>query len=188
MESAQDHATAVIKKLVGEGYNAYFAGGWVRDFLMGHPSSDIDIATDAPPEKVLSLFPRTIKVGLSFGVVIVSIEHHLFEVATFRKDIHYADGRKPSRIELSTAKEDAFRRDFTINGMFYDPLKGEILDSYNRIQHAETTGTGTGVLGDTKTINTYEQSGTYSLSDRTKPMNGNIETYDAGDQEDSHCP
>ncbi len=125
---AQIYATDIVKTLVREGYIAYFAGGWVRDYLMGHPSEDIDIATNAPPEKILDLFPRTILVGLAFGVIIVVVDGHQFEVATFRRDIDYADGRKPSQIELATPEEDAFRRDFTINGMFYDPLQEVVHD------------------------------------------------------------
>lgn len=128
MENAQDHAKEIVRKLVKAGYVAYFAGGWVRDYLMGHPSSDIDIATNAPPEKILDLFPNTLLVGLAFGVVIVLIKGHQFEVSTFRQDFDYVDGRKPGKIELSTAPEDAKRRDFTINGMFYDPLEETIYD------------------------------------------------------------
>ena len=125
---AIDYATEIVKKLKFAGYTAYFAGGWVRDKLLHHPSSDIDIATDASPEKVLALFPQTILVGLAFGVVIVSIDGHQFEVATFRKDFGYSDGRKPDKIEFSDAEGDAERRDFTINGMFYDPLEHVVHD------------------------------------------------------------
>lgn len=122
------YATQIVKRLVKEGFVAYFAGGWVRDFVMDHPSADIDIATNAPPEKILDLFPRTILVGLAFGVVIVVVEGHQFEISTFRRDIGYADGRKPMQIEMSNPEEDALRRDFTINGMFYDPLEDRIID------------------------------------------------------------
>lgn len=121
-------AVRIIKRLTAEGYKAYFAGGWVRDLLLGHPSDDIDIATDAPPYVVLDLFPRTIRVGVAFGVVIVDIDGQQFEVATFRKDIAYTNGRKPDKVEMSSPEEDAKRRDFTINGMFYDPLNEEIFD------------------------------------------------------------
>lgn len=126
--NAQEYATDVVKRLVNAGYTAYFAGGWVRDYLMGHPSDDIDIATDAPPDVILDLFPQTILVGLAFGVVVVVVDGHQFEVATFRRDVEYIDGRKPTQIELSTPEEDAARRDFTINGMFYDPLKEVVID------------------------------------------------------------
>ncbi len=125
---AKEHATEIVRKLVNAGYTAYFAGGWVRDYLMGHPSSDIDIATNAPPEKIVDLFPRTLLVGLAFGVVIVMIDGHQFEVSTFRKDIEYLNGRKPEKIELSSPEQDALRRDFTINGLFYDPLNDQIHD------------------------------------------------------------
>ena len=128
MMEAMRLATNIVTTLVREGYIAYFAGGWVRDYLMGHPSDDIDIATDAPPEKTVALFPRTLLVGLAFGVVIVLVDGHQFEVATFRRDIDYTDGRKPTRIELSSPEEDASRRDFTINGMFYDPIEGVVHD------------------------------------------------------------
>lgn len=125
---AKAAASAIVRKLVNAGYTAYFAGGWVRDYIMGHPSEDIDIATNAPPEKIMDLFPRTILVGLAFGVVIVIIEGHQFEIATFRRDVLYVDGRRPEQIELSTPQEDAKRRDFTINGMFYDPIEDVIHD------------------------------------------------------------
>lgn len=125
---AKYYATQVVKKLVDAGYVAYFAGGWVRDYIMGHPSDDIDIATSAAPEKILDLFPRTILVGLAFGVVIVVVEGHQFEVATFRRDLGYESGRRPTGIELANPEEDALRRDFTINGMFFDPIEERIID------------------------------------------------------------
>lgn len=121
-------ATDIVKTLSANGFIAYFAGGWVRDFLLGHPSYDIDIATDATPQQVMNLFPHTIPVGLAFGILIVVKGGHHFEVATFRRDIDYSSGRKPARIERSTPEEDAQRRDFTINGMFYDPLEKKIFD------------------------------------------------------------
>jgi len=125
---AKEIAIDIIKTLVSHGHVAYFAGGWVRDYLMGHPSDDIDIATDAPPERIVELFPKTVQVGMAFGVVVVLQKGHQFEVATFRKDIGYQDGRRPSSFEPSSAEEDAKRRDFTINGMFYDPLEDRIHD------------------------------------------------------------
>lgn len=121
-------AVAIIKRLNDAGHTAFFAGGWVRDHIMKNESDDIDIATDATPEKILSLFPKTIQVGIAFGVVIVVMNGHQYEVATFRKDIEYTNGRTPSKILFCSAKEDALRRDFTINGMFYDPIKHEIFD------------------------------------------------------------
>lgn len=127
-------ATSIVQKLVREGFIAYFAGGWVRDHIMGHPSDDIDIATNATPAQIMNLFPRTNLVGLQFGVVIVTLDGHQFEVATFRKDLHYIDGRHPEGIEMGTPLEDAQRRDFTINGMFYDPLERVIHDYVNGIE------------------------------------------------------
>ena len=121
-------ATSVIKKLVDAGHIAYIAGGWVRDFLMQHPSDDIDIATNASVEEIQKLFPKTIPVGVAFGIVIVVEGGHQFEVATFRKDRGYVDGRRPTGIDPAAPEEDATRRDFTINGMFYDPLKKNLID------------------------------------------------------------
>lgn len=121
-------ATRIVRKLASAGYIAYFAGGWVRDFLLDHPSDDIDIATSAPPHTILDLFPRTIRVGVAFGVVIVDMEGKQFEVATFRRDLSYTNGRKPDKVEMSSPEEDAHRRDFTVNGMFYDPLEEKIYD------------------------------------------------------------
>ncbi len=122
------YGTSIVKKLVDAGYQAFFAGGWVRDLLRGEKSDEIDIATSAPPEVILSLFPKTVPVGIAFGVVIVVINNINFEVSTFRKDLKYIDGRHPESVEYSHPEEDAKRRDFTINGMFYDPLKAEIID------------------------------------------------------------
>ncbi len=121
-------AVSIVTKLWNAGYIAYFAGGWVRDHLLQHPSDDIDIATSAPPEEVMRLFPKTIKVGVSFGVVMVIIDDIPFEVATFRKDGLYLYGRRPETVVFSTPEEDAQRRDFTINGMFYNPLNDKIFD------------------------------------------------------------
>lgn len=125
---ARKDAIAVVRKLSEAGHVAYFAGGWVRDYLMQHPSDDIDIATSATVEEVQALFPKTIPVGIAFGIVIVVEGKHQFEVATFRKEFGYFDGRRPTRVERATPQEDALRRDFTINGMFWDPLKEELYD------------------------------------------------------------
>jgi poly(A) polymerase len=121
-------AITIVKRLVEAGHIAYFAGGWVRDYLMQHPSDDIDIATSASVEDIQSIFPKTIPVGVAFGIVIVVEEGHHFEVATFRKESGYLDGRRPTSIEPASPQEDAQRRDFTINGMFWDPLKNELHD------------------------------------------------------------
>jgi poly(A) polymerase len=125
---ARSAATRVVKKLADAGFTAYFAGGWVRDYLMKHPSDDIDIATSASVKEIQALFPKTIPVGVAFGIVIVVLDNFQFEVATFRKDRGYVDGRRPTSIEPATAEEDAQRRDFTINGMFWDPLREQLLD------------------------------------------------------------
>jgi poly(A) polymerase len=129
----EEHPQArfIVETLAKAGFVAYYAGGWVRDLLLNHPSDDIDIATNAPPETIQALFPRTVPIGIAFGIILVLVDGHQYEVATFRQDLDYQDGRRPSRIAFTTAVEDAKRRDFTINGMFYDPLKGEILDYVN---------------------------------------------------------
>lgn len=128
MTNPFSQAKAIVAKLVRAGHIAYFAGGWVRDFVMQHPSEDIDIATSATTAQIMDLFPHTNLVGIAFGVVLVRMEGHQFEVASFRKDLNYIDGRHPTGIELATPEEDALRRDFTINGMFYDPLEENIHD------------------------------------------------------------
>lgn len=121
-------AKSIVQKLVDSGHIAYFAGGWVRDHLLKRESDDIDIATSASVDEVRAVFPKTIPVGVAFGIVIVVEENHHFEVATFRKDRGYVDGRRPMGIDPASPEEDAQRRDFTINGMFYDPLTDKILD------------------------------------------------------------
>ena len=121
-------ARQIVETLAKAGFIAYYAGGWVRDLLLNHPSDDIDIATNAPPETIQALFPHTVPIGIAFGIILVIVNGRQYEVATFRQDLDYKDGRRPSRIEFTTAQEDAKRRDFTINGMFYDPLKDEVLD------------------------------------------------------------
>lgn len=123
-----ESALEIVRTLRRAGYEAYYAGGWVRDRLLQHPSDDIDIATNASPEAIIELFPHTHPVGLAFGVVIVVMHGHQFEVASFRQDMNYIDGRRPETIVLSSAFEDAQRRDFTINGIFYDPLNDLVLD------------------------------------------------------------
>lgn len=121
-------ARRVVARLREAGHEALWAGGAVRDMLLGRPSADIDIATSARPEEVLRLFERTAAVGAHFGVVIVLEEGVPFEVATFRSDGVYADGRRPEGVVFSTAEEDARRRDFTINGMFFDPVAERVID------------------------------------------------------------
>jgi tRNA nucleotidyltransferase/poly(A) polymerase len=121
-------AVSIVRKLRHRGFIAYFAGGSVRDALLGHPPKDIDIATNARPEDVGLLFQRTIAVGVQFGVQRVLEGGFEFEVATFRSDGRYVDGRRPLDVRFASAEEDAARRDFTINGMFYDPIDGKLID------------------------------------------------------------
>ena len=118
----------VVETLRRHGYTAYFAGGCVRDRLLGVAAKDFDVATDARPDAVQSLFSRTIPVGVEFGVCLVVVNGQTVEVATFRADGHYLDGRRPATVRFTTAQEDARRRDFTINGMFYDPIVDRIID------------------------------------------------------------
>ncbi len=121
-------ALFIIKTLTQKGYLAYYAGGWVRDFLLQESSEDIDIATNAPPEAIQALFEKTLPIGLAFGIILVFVKDKKFEVATFRSDLEYKDGRRPSKVVFTTAEKDASRRDFTINGMFYDPLQKRVID------------------------------------------------------------
>ena len=116
-----DGARRIVRILREAGHEAYYAGGAVRDLLLDRPVSDIDIATSAEPSQIESLFPATVPVGRQFGVLIVREGDQQYEVATFRKDLGYADGRHPTGVDFSNAREDALRRDFTINALFYDP-------------------------------------------------------------------
>jgi poly(A) polymerase len=129
----QSAAVEIVKKLRAAGHQAYFAGGCVRDLLLGREAKDYDVVTSALPETVLALFPKTFAVGAHFGVVLVASEINgeevVTEVATFRSDGAYSDGRHPDAVRFSqSAEEDVQRRDFTINGMLLDPLSGEVLD------------------------------------------------------------
>jgi tRNA nucleotidyltransferase/poly(A) polymerase len=121
-------AREIAAHLRESGHIAYFAGGCVRDIVRGETPKDFDIATDAKPENVQKLFPRTYAVGAHFGVILVVENGFQFEVATFRSDEAYIDGRHPSAVHFSSPEEDAKRRDFTINGMFYDPVAEEVID------------------------------------------------------------
>jgi poly(A) polymerase len=121
-------ATKLVRRLRESGFVAYFAGGCVRDALLRKQPKDIDIATDAEPDEVQKMFARTVAVGAKFGVVRVLEGGFEFEVATFRSDGVYLDGRRPVSVTFSSPEEDAKRRDFTINGMFYDPLADQVVD------------------------------------------------------------
>lgn len=121
-------ARRAAETLHAAGFQAVFAGGCVRDALLGRPAQDTDIATNAKPDDVLRLFPRARHIGKAFGVTLVPVEGHYFEVATFREDIGSADGRHPESVNFAEAAQDAHRRDFTINGLFYDPARADVLD------------------------------------------------------------
>lgn len=121
-------ALEIVNKLNDAGFIAYLAGGCVRDHLLGLSFADIDIATSASCDEVCSLFPRCIQVGASFGVVQVMMDGKGYEVATFRAESGYSDGRHPDRVYQANPEADARRRDFTINGMFYDPLTCQVID------------------------------------------------------------
>ncbi len=121
-------AVSIVRKLREAGHEAYLVGGSVRDLLMKRPPKDFDIATDARPEQVGRLFRKTIPLGVQFGVQMVIQAGAPFEVATFRTDREYRDSRHPEAVIFSSPKEDALRRDFTVNGLFYDPLKRRIID------------------------------------------------------------
>ena len=126
---AKEVALDVVRRLRAAGYVAVFAGGCVRDRLLGRDDGgDVDVATSAPPEEVRRLFPRHVAVGEQFGVVLVIAKGTHVEVATFRSDEAYVDGRRPTGVRFTTPEEDAQRRDFTINGMFWDPVEDRILD------------------------------------------------------------
>src|SRR5437660_6752652 len=124
----EETARAIATKLREHNRIAFFAGGCVRDMVRKLAPKDIDIATDARPEEVQKLFPRTYAVGAHFGVIVVLENEFQFEVATFRSDDVYLDGRRPGEVHFSSAEEDARRRDFTINGMFFDTVKTEVID------------------------------------------------------------
>lgn len=134
MTTPEEHATmeriarAIAARLRAHGHIAYWAGGCVRDLVRGVAPKDIDIATDARPEQVQKIFSRTYSVGAHFGVIVVLEDGIQFEVATFRSDGAYVDGRRPTEVHFATPEEDAARRDFTINGMFYDPEAEQVID------------------------------------------------------------
>ncbi len=126
--TSRQAAIQIIRRLRKAGFEALLAGGCVRDMLLGEKPKDYDVATSATPAEVCAGFRRTIKVGAKFGVIIVLMDGRQVEVATFRAEAGYTDGRRPDKVSFTCAKDDALRRDFTINGMFYDPLAGEVID------------------------------------------------------------
>jgi putative nucleotidyltransferase with HDIG domain len=121
-------AIRIVTELRDQGWIAYWAGGCVRDKLLGLVPKDYDIATNATPSDILRLYPKAQSVGAHFGVILVVLNHHHFEIATFREDGAYTDGRHPESVVFTTPENDALRRDFTINALFLDPLSGEIID------------------------------------------------------------
>ncbi len=121
-------ALSIVRTLRSHNYESYFVGGCVRDMLLRKRATDYDIATNAYPQDIEKIFKRTIGVGKAFGVMVVLIKDIPFEVATFRKDFNYDDGRRPDRVEFTSAKSDCLRRDFTVNGLFYDPVKRQVID------------------------------------------------------------
>jgi tRNA nucleotidyltransferase/poly(A) polymerase len=130
-------ALTIVEKLRTHKHEAFFAGGCVRDSLMGRFAKDIDIATSAHPNAVEKLFPKTIDVGKEFGVMVVVMPKVSFEVASFRSDGPYLDGRRPSKIHFTNAEEDAKRRDFTVNALFYDPVECVTVDYVDGLKDLE---------------------------------------------------
>jgi len=133
----RQQAVEIVRKLKREGFEAYFVGGCVRDFILNVPPDDFDIVTSAHPEQVMAIFPRTVAVGAKFGVVAVIIGSHPYEVATFRSDDIYMDGRKPSGVHFSTSLEDVLRRDFTVNGLLMNPETEEVIDHVGGLDDIE---------------------------------------------------
>ena len=124
----REKAISIVKRLRQEGHEAYLAGGCVRDMLLAKSPQDYDIATSAKPDAVKKIFAKTIEVGAQFGVILVLSDGDSFEVATFRWDGPYIDGRRPSEVRFAGMREDILRRDFTINGMMYDPVEDRLID------------------------------------------------------------
>jgi poly(A) polymerase len=143
MTAAKQHATSIVRTLRERGHQAYLVGGCVRDLLLGREPADYDVATDATPQQVMEVFPQTFAVGAQFGVVLVPLPKAesgesavgpgekvpVVEVATFRSDVGYSDGRHPDEVRFTkNPREDVRRRDFTINGLLLDPITNELLD------------------------------------------------------------
>jgi poly(A) polymerase len=121
-------ARELVNRLQQAGYAAFWVGGCVRDALLGRPPGDYDIVTGALPDQIESLFPHTIPVGRKFGVVVVVEGGHQFQVATFRAEADYRDGRRPDQVSFGDAQADVQRRDFTVNGLLYDPVREQLCD------------------------------------------------------------
>ncbi len=126
--SSREKAVTIVKSLRDRGHESYLAGGCVRDMLLNKSPQDFDISTSAKPDEIRAIFDHTVPVGAQFGVMLVVLEGQPFEVATFRHDGPYLDGRRPSQVRYGSLKEDILRRDFTINGMVYDPIEDRVID------------------------------------------------------------
>src|SRR2546425_4635847 len=126
--SLSDTAAKIVRRLQEAGFSAFWVGGCVRDFLLGREPEDYDIATSALPEQVAGLFKRTIAVGRKFGVMVVVEGGRQFQVATFRAEADYQNGRHPEQVSFGDAMADARRRDFTVNGLFFDPTRKKLHD------------------------------------------------------------
>ena len=124
-------ATEIVLRLQQQQFTAYLCGGCVRDKLLHRKPKDYDIVTNARPEQIKKIFHVAVEVGMKFGIVCVKFKGKIFEVATFRKDGEYVDGRRPENIEFSDEVQDAKRRDFTINGLFFDPVTQKVIDHIN---------------------------------------------------------
>ena len=127
-KSLRETATNIVNRLQAAGFPAFWVGGCVRDFLLGREPGDYDIATGALPEQIEALFERTIPVGRKFGVIVLLEGGRQFQVATFRAEADYQDGRRPEQVSFGNATADALRRDFTVNGLFFDPVREQLLD------------------------------------------------------------
>ncbi|MFC1497020.1 CCA tRNA nucleotidyltransferase [Verrucomicrobiota bacterium] len=127
-KALHERAVEAVRRLQSAGFTAFWAGGCVRDIIMGQNPKDYDIATSARPEQVIELFPGSVAVGQSFAVVRAPIEDTFFEIATFRKDHAYKDGRRPEKVSFTDPETDATRRDFTINALFSDPITNKLHD------------------------------------------------------------
>lgn len=121
-------AREIVERIRRSGFEAFFVGGCVRDRLMGRTCLEYDVASSAPPDRIARIFPHVVPVGKQFGVMLVVQDGHAVHVATFRADMEYRDGRKPTGVRFSSAREDVLRRDFTVNGLLYDPLDDRLLD------------------------------------------------------------
>src|SRR6478672_7320018 len=141
MRSSKQQAVDIVRSLRALGHQAYLVGGCVRDLLLGREPADYDVSTDATPAQVMKIFPRTYAVGAQFGVILVPVSQSdgdagsevvpesVVEVATFRSDVGYSDGRHPDEVRFSKdPREDVQRRDFTINGLLFDPVENKVLD------------------------------------------------------------